>query len=139
LVSHSSKQITDSSDEIFQTPDFQSKKPISSMKSGLSPPFSMPFSKKLARAHTLPRWQKLNNSQMWAQHLCCCSPGEALASHLEGNQEETIADSQRQVEEQSSGFGLIMELTVKENFYCQRIYCICDQLHCQISCSWLKK
>lgn len=72
---------------------------------------------------------------MWAQHLCLCSPGEALASHLEGKQEETIADSQRQVEEQSSGFDLIMEWTVKENFYCQKIHTICDQLHC----SWLKK
>lgn len=54
---------------------------------------------------------------MWAQHLCLCSPDEALASHLGGKDEETVADPQRQVEEQSGGFGLIMELTVKGNFY----------------------
>lgn len=44
-------------------------------------------------------------------HLCLFSPHRALASHLEAKWEEIISDSLRQVQEQSSGFGLIMELT----------------------------
>lgn len=82
------------------------------MKSVFSPLFAILFSKKACQnLDRMPRFQRLSNSQMWAHHLCLCSSGRALASDFKGKQEETISDSLTQVEEQSSGFGLIMELT----------------------------
>lgn len=85
---------------------------MSGTKSAFSPLCAISFSKKACQSSgKLPRLRQLSNSQLWAHHLCLCGPGRVLASHSEGKQEETISDSLRQVEEQSSGFGLIMELT----------------------------